>query len=71
MLWLKSLIFQPFSSVNLFVPDQEKYQFENFSSLFERFLLVEISGTKKYTYLMILVFISKCENVDDKKHPFI
>ena len=36
-----------------------------------RFLLVEIPGTQKYTYLMILVFIFKCENADDKKDTSI
>ena len=30
-----------------------------------RFLLVEIPGTQKYFYLVIVVFIFKCVNVDD------
>ena len=32
-----------------------------------RFLLVELPGTQKYTYLMIVVFIFKCVNIDDIK----
>ena len=39
-----------------------------------RFLLVEISDTQKYVYVVIVVFIFKCVNVDDiekKKKPII